>query len=516
MSTDDRSKKPKGLKRINFFKGFLTTERDWNDAEAYHIEKRKLHNRILHAPGVVLGVRSDLRVVARSRGNLAVEILPGYAIDGDGHDLVLHDSVILNINPEDYRLPQTIYVVVRFFEELTDFIAYKENLEYKGHRRVLEAAKVELSQTEPEIGREVELARIYLEKGAQRIRDARDPADPRANEIDMRFVPRAGSAGARLSPVLRMRMEAVLWQLRSVFLEYSRRGIITGHDVLQNTSTALMLTATNLVDLTNVFDIWYLLVESQHELTLECEVDRPAIQEKKEFGDFKRHVEILRGLLAEGKNNEEAFTNLLAYQTKCAEVALQAVADEEVKVREEPEEPVKIAELTDWESVKGLPRPREEMELEGLRWVLVDEIDVLDKDSEEKHEFAIKEAKDSYRTRQKLKYPDGTVVEDVGRAQVHGFAEFKVFNLVPNRPTVILRRMDYVYGDYEIEYIVNGKSATTVSCPGIDRVHRWRNWPALIPAELVTDETLSIKQVCGTAGRDVNMFHIWVYQTIDE
>ncbi|MBT8494163.1 MAG: hypothetical protein KJO07_13995, partial [Deltaproteobacteria bacterium] len=174
------------------------------------------------------------------------------------------------------------------------------------------------------------------------------------------------------------------------------------------------------------------------------------------------------------------------------------------------------AELTDWESVKGLPRPREEMELEGLRWVLVDEIDILDKDSEEKHEFGIKEAKDSYRTRQKLKYPDGTVVEDVGRAQVHGFAEFKVFNLVPGRPTVILRRMDYVYGDYEIEYFVNGKAATTVSCPGIDRVHRWRNWPALIPAEFVADETISIKQSCGTAGRDVNMFHIWVYQTIDE
>ena len=24
-------------KRINFFKGFLTTEADWNDAERYHV-----------------------------------------------------------------------------------------------------------------------------------------------------------------------------------------------------------------------------------------------------------------------------------------------------------------------------------------------------------------------------------------------------------------------------------------------------------------------------------------------
>src|SRR5688500_1315867 len=211
-ATDPKDREPnRGYKRINFFKGFLTTEHDWNAAETYHIDKRKLHNRLMHTPGVVSGVGNDLRVVARARGDLSVEIQSGYAIDGQGHELWLPDAVIKNISPEEYRLPQTIYVVLRFYEEMTDFIAYKENLEYKGHRKVLEGAKVELSQTEPEIGREVELARVYLEKGATRIRDARDPADPRANEIDLRFVPKAGAAGARLNPPLRMRMEAVLW-----------------------------------------------------------------------------------------------------------------------------------------------------------------------------------------------------------------------------------------------------------------------------------------------------------------
>ena len=47
-------KQVKGFKRINFFKGFLTTEHDWNAAELYHVEKRKLHNKLLHAPGVAL------------------------------------------------------------------------------------------------------------------------------------------------------------------------------------------------------------------------------------------------------------------------------------------------------------------------------------------------------------------------------------------------------------------------------------------------------------------------------
>src|SRR5688572_23580407 len=212
MSTEKTA--AKGFKRINFFKGFLTTEKDWNEAEQYHVEKRKLHNRLLHAPGVVLGYAGDLRVVARARGDLSVEVQPGYAIDGQGNDLVLWDATIKNINPEDYRLPATIYIVLRFAEELTDFIAYKENLEYKGHRRVLEVARVELSQTEPDIGREIELARVYLEKGATRIRDAANPDDPRANEIDLRFVPAAGIAGSSLNPMLKLRIGNMLQYFR--------------------------------------------------------------------------------------------------------------------------------------------------------------------------------------------------------------------------------------------------------------------------------------------------------------
>lgn len=512
-STRDENGAGKGYKRINFFKGFLTTEKDWNDAEAYHIEKRKLHNRLCHSPGVVNGVGSDLRVVARARGDLSVEVQSGYAIDGSGNDLVLVDAAIKNINIDEYRLPQSIYVVLRFSEELTDFIAYKENLEYKGHRRVLETAKVELAQTEPDVNREIELARIYLEKGVTRIRDARNAAEPRANEIDTRFVPRAGVSGSRLDPQMRLRMEAVLWQLRRAFVQYSRQGVNTAHDVLQGSNTALMLHAANLVDLTNLFDIFHLLVESEGEVCLDVDVNHPTIAQKKEFADFKRHVEILRGLLAEGKNNQEALTNLLAYQSKAAEVAVSAVAGEKAIIEEKPKVEVKIAELADWEGVKTMPKPKAEMELDGLSWVLVDEISILDKDSEEKHAFSIKDAKDSYRSRQKLKYPNGEVVEDVGRAHVGGYATYKIMNVTAGHPLVILRRMDYVYGDYEIEYFVNNTSVATVACSGTDRIHRWRNWPTLIEADHVTDSSLTIKQVALTAGRDVNMFHIWVYQT---
>src|SRR5678816_1452702 len=93
MATE-RDAKAQGFKRINFFKGFLTTEHDWNDAERYHLEKRKLHNRLCHAPGIIAGFLGDLRVTARQRGDLSMEIQPGYAIDGQGNDLILWETQI--------------------------------------------------------------------------------------------------------------------------------------------------------------------------------------------------------------------------------------------------------------------------------------------------------------------------------------------------------------------------------------------------------------------------------------
>ena len=507
------SEQVQGFKRINFFKGFLTTEKDWNDAERYHIDKRRLHNRMLHSPGIVYGSAGDLRVTARARGDLSVEVQPGYAIDGMGNDLMIHDATIRNISLEEFKLPQTIYIVLRYYEELTDFIAYKENLEYKGHRRVLESCKVELSQTEPDISREVELARIHLEKGVNRIRDARDPANPVANEIDMRYVQRGGLAGSMLPGFLRIRLENLLNQVRRGALEYTRRGVISAHDVVQASNTALMLLYANLVDLRNVFDIFKLIIETEGEMSLDVDVHHPTIAQKKEFSEYRRQVEILRGLLAENKNNTEAFQNLISYQAKCAEIALAAVAGEKpVLVAPEEKKEQKQADIKDWEGVKVMPQPKPQMDLEGITWVLVDEIEILNKDSEAKHIFTIKEAKDSYRSRQKLKYPDGTTVEDTGRAHVDGYSEFKLLNITPGRPVVVLRRMDYVYGDYELELSVNGKKVAIVSCNGTDRVHRWRNWPAMIPAEAVTDGTMLVRQGSVTAGRDINMFHIWVYQ----
>ena len=58
------------FKRINYFRGFMTTEKDWNDAETYHIDKRKLHNRLLHAAAMLLSHEGGLQLVRRHPGRV--------------------------------------------------------------------------------------------------------------------------------------------------------------------------------------------------------------------------------------------------------------------------------------------------------------------------------------------------------------------------------------------------------------------------------------------------------------
>ena len=156
-----------GFKRINFFRGFLTTENDWNAAEAYHVEKRMLHNRMLHGPGVIPQALEGFRVKARGRGEMALEVSPGYALDGQGHDILLHEAVTKHVNVGDFeKLPATVHVIAKYIEEDTDYIAYKQNPEYKGYRRIAERAKIDLKVGEPNIDEEVEWIRAAL--GTQR------------------------------------------------------------------------------------------------------------------------------------------------------------------------------------------------------------------------------------------------------------------------------------------------------------------------------------------------------------
>lgn len=507
------AEKEKYFKRINFFRGFLTTEKDWNDLEHYHVEKTKLHNRMLHGPGIAPHYEGGLMVKQRGRGELALEVHPGYAIDAQGHDIFLWDTEIKTVNPADFKLPQTLYVVAKYVEEFTDFIAYKENLDYKGHRRIAEKSKIEIQIVEPDLKTEVELARIHLEKGAKRITNPKNPLEPRSNEIDLRFRPIAGIVGSGLD-------QNTLWQLRDL-TQFCRETysylahdveIMRALDVLHAFVNFEMFLLMNMVDMRNIFLLYELIFELQWEMIIDVETSVPEFASKKEFLNYKKNIEILRGMFLERNFTRDLLINIIGYQNKACE-ALQGLFAHKLRKARKADD-VAITAIDDvLEKIKVRSTDfGKVLTIDNQKFTLVDFIDMLDKNSEEAHRFQINNARDSYRTRQRLKYPDGVVVEDVGVAYEGGFAEFQVRNVQVGADLIMVIRMDYVHGDAEAEIQVNNRRVGNMRIPGEDRQFRWRNWPFVIKGEFVEDKILHIKQIPLTADRDLNMFKIWFYQ----
>jgi hypothetical protein len=80
--------------RPRFFAGQLLTEDDLELLASYVTGKSRLHDRYLFGPGVVCG----LRVVCDPCGGAKVRVLPGYALDCCGNDIVVACPEELDIN----------------------------------------------------------------------------------------------------------------------------------------------------------------------------------------------------------------------------------------------------------------------------------------------------------------------------------------------------------------------------------------------------------------------------------
>jgi hypothetical protein len=188
------------FKRLHFFTGFFTTAEDWNQGQDYHQEKRKLHNRGLHTPGIIRGIGDDLGVRAGTGLNLLV--LPGAAIDGEGNEICLGAPRTLEIDPEDYTdFPQLVYIAIRYGESESDYVENVESPEYSGYTRTTEIPRLEVTTSRPDNRNSLELARINLTETVTQISEPQDPGKPETNEIDRRFVAWAGSVGVAEEPL---------------------------------------------------------------------------------------------------------------------------------------------------------------------------------------------------------------------------------------------------------------------------------------------------------------------------
>lgn len=146
-------------------------------------------------------------------------------------------------------------------------------------------------------------------------------------------------------------------------------------------------------------------------------------------------------------------------------------------------------------------------------WRLVDELDVLDPDSAARHGFEVSDEIDSFRSRQKLRYPDGTVVEDQGVAHEGGQARWTLLGLEPGHDLLMIERTDVVYAGGDLELTVAGRRPIVFPDFAADRRYRWRNRAIPIPGAWVDGDAIEVtlRRVDSTA--DLSHFRVWVYQS---
>ena len=100
------------LERPAFFDGQLLAAEDLGAMYDFHREVRWLHNRALHNWGIAVGLDAT-----GAKGDRVVVITPGYAIDCQGHDVVLSTTQTLTVPPIAGAAsggPATLYLTVSY------------------------------------------------------------------------------------------------------------------------------------------------------------------------------------------------------------------------------------------------------------------------------------------------------------------------------------------------------------------------------------------------------------------
>src|SRR4030095_4895281 len=97
-----------------------------------------------------------------------------------------------------------------------------------------------------------------------------------------------------------------------------------------------------------------LLVEMQVEVAPDVEVNHPSLAQRKEFGDFRKHVEILKGLVAERRLTADAISNLCAYERKASDIVVGIFAGISPAPVEASRPAAPSSDASDWETVKTM------------------------------------------------------------------------------------------------------------------------------------------------------------------
>jgi beta-glucanase (GH16 family) len=92
------------FERIRYTTGMLLTADEFAIEQAYHVERRRLLNRMLHGAGVISGLD-----VTGGDDDGTVTVAPGFALDGWGREILICEPQHVAIPKDDAAI--SVYAV---------------------------------------------------------------------------------------------------------------------------------------------------------------------------------------------------------------------------------------------------------------------------------------------------------------------------------------------------------------------------------------------------------------------
>lgn len=167
-----------------------------------------------------------------------------------------------------------------------------------------------------------------------------------------------------------------------------------------------------------------------------------------------------------------------------------------------------------WAEIERSAEVPDELNVEGMRWVKVDEIEPRNRESEIAHSWSINETRQVFQERGAKAYPDGNELCCRGYLHKGGFARFTIRNLVPQAPVAMLRQV-WAEGREEGEVYVGEYTAGAFRHTDLDLQHPMRNRVHLIPRSLVTGAELTVEQEDLGSENGLYYFGLKFYQPAD-
>jgi hypothetical protein len=98
--------------RPTYFRGQLLLEEDFSAEQSYHRHARWKHNLHLHGWGVVTGLE-----VEAEPGRHRVSVRPGVAIDSEGREIELHETVTIDLTAHHHQHHHQRLIICLHYEE---------------------------------------------------------------------------------------------------------------------------------------------------------------------------------------------------------------------------------------------------------------------------------------------------------------------------------------------------------------------------------------------------------------